>query len=339
MAMKLHITNGDGAGNVIEASGIEGDVLPWRDTMFDGPFPKGLDLVRTSRLRAHYLAGVGLPEADIRRDFEARDDWLGRAADYDEITLWFEHDLLDQLQLLQLLDWFAAAEVGETDLGLICVGDFPGIDPFRGLGQLEPEQLAGLWSRRSPITDRQLALGADGWTAFRSDDPRSIESFLARDTSALPFLAAALRRHLEEFPSTGDGLSRTHRQLLRLVGDGVSNPVDLFLRNMELETVLFMGDWSTFRRVAELFGVDEPLLACAPLPAFRWPPELAVPMDEFRGQRLSLTAKGREALDGGVSTPMRGCDYWLGGVHFANGVADWLWDPSDKKLKRASETG
>ncbi|MEM9684136.1 MAG: hypothetical protein AAF942_12780, partial [Pseudomonadota bacterium] len=69
MAKKLHVTNGDGAGNLIEASEVEGDVLPWRDTMFEGPFPSGLDLVETSRRRAAYLAGVGLPVSEVQRDF------------------------------------------------------------------------------------------------------------------------------------------------------------------------------------------------------------------------------------------------------------------------------
>lgn len=337
MAKKLHITNGDGAGNLIEASELEGDVLPWRDTMFEGPFPAGLDLAQTSRRRAEYLAGVGLPVSEVQRDFEARDDWLARAGEYDEITFWFELDLLDQLQLLQLLDWFAAVDIGATDIGLICIGEFPGIEPFRGLGQLDPARIAALWPRRAPVTDRQLALGVDGWAAFRSDDPRAIETFLDQDTATLPFLAAALHRHLEEFPSAGERVSRTHKQLLRLVGDGVDNPVDLFVQNMELETVFFMGDWSTFRRIGELFSVEEPLLACAPLPVFRWPPEIAAPMDEFRDQRLSLTARGREVLDGGVSAPMRGCDYWLGGVHFENGVASWFWNASEKRLQRAPE--
>ncbi len=47
-----------------------------------------------------------------------------------------------QLQLLQLLDWFSAAELGDTRLELICIDRFEGIEPFRGIGQLTPEQMA-----------------------------------------------------------------------------------------------------------------------------------------------------------------------------------------------------
>jgi len=327
MLSHLHITNGDGAGDLLKASGLGGDVLPWRDTMFEGPFPAGLDLAATSALRASYLGAVGLPKDVVRRDFEARDAKLRAASAYDAITLWFEHDLLDQLQLLQLLDWFADAGPDGMDLGLICIGDFAGVDGFRGLGQLTPDQVASLAPRRAPVTADQLRLGREGWAAFRSPDPRAIERFLAQDLSPLPFMAAALRRHLEEFPAVTDGLGRTHRQLMQLIANGVTAPVPLFVENMARESVLFMGDWSTFRRLDELFRVQDPLLVCRPFGVFRWPPKIALPMAEFKEQKIELTDKGRAVLAGaGGGDPMRGFDYWLGGVHFAKGVAQWRWD-------------
>ena len=47
--------------------------------------------------------------------------------------------------------------------------------------------------------------------------PKDIESV---KPAALPFLAAALRRHLEEFPWTTDGLSRTERRILQALERG-----------------------------------------------------------------------------------------------------------------------
>lgn len=107
----------------------------------------------------------------------------------------------------------------------------------------------------------------------------------------------------------------------------MGRPGKLFVENMALESVLFMGDWSTYRRLDELFRVEEPLLTCRPFGVFRWPPCIALPPDEFREQTLELTDKARAALAGeGNGDPMRGFDYWLGGVHFENGVARWRWD-------------
>jgi hypothetical protein len=36
--------------------------------------------------------------------FERRDEAITRFRDHEEVVLWFEHDLFDQLQLIQILD-------------------------------------------------------------------------------------------------------------------------------------------------------------------------------------------------------------------------------------------
>ena len=160
---------------------------------------------------------------------------------------------MDQLQILQVLDSFADAEMSHTQLGIICVDAFPGILPFRGLGQLDPAQIATLIDKRVPVTLAQLELAQTGWAAFRSPDPREIETYLQQDLRVFPFMTAALLRHLQEIPSVSNGLGRTDQQILQLISDGIGRPGRLFAANMDLETNLFLGDWSfssTFRAYA-----------------------------------------------------------------------------------------
>lgn len=52
MGTHLHITNGDGAASTLKLFCVGEDVLPWRDSMIDGPFPAGLNLSSSSKLRA-----------------------------------------------------------------------------------------------------------------------------------------------------------------------------------------------------------------------------------------------------------------------------------------------
>ena len=192
----LNITNGDGAANIIKQSTVIGDVLPWRDPMHHGPFPAELPLSELGKLRAAYLASPDADPTEIERDFQLRDQHLKASDGYDKITLWFEHDLLDQLQILQILDWFSGARIEDTILDMICVDRFPGKPGFRGIGELSPEQMASLADLRHPVTDTMLALATSGWAAFRSSDPGKLLDFLGGDLRELPFLAAALRRHL-----------------------------------------------------------------------------------------------------------------------------------------------
>ena len=105
----FHITNGESVVMSLRDSGLAGDVLAWRDALHEGPVPAGLALEQLSVVRAGFLtqAGLSVPGEDVAASFRQRDASLKSTYSHDEIVLWFEHDLYDQLQLLQLLSWFS----------------------------------------------------------------------------------------------------------------------------------------------------------------------------------------------------------------------------------------
>jgi hypothetical protein len=324
MISRLNIVNGDAAANTLKQFLPDEDVLPWRDPMTEGPFPADLNLSATSEIRAEYLAGPGMAYEQVLRDFRLRDKHLAAVKRYQQVTLWFEHDLLDQLQILQILDGLAHAQAS-PDLGIICVDGFPGVRPFRGLGQLDATQMAILADRRSPITPTHLKLAQAGWAAFRSPDPRDIEKYLGSDLGPLPFMKAALSRHLEEFPAVSNGLGRTDRQLIQLISEGTDRPGRIFAANLELETVLFIGDWGIYWRLRDLCNLRHPLLKASPYGEFRGPLDDALSTDEFRAQELSLTTYGRRVLANEADASEE-FDRWLGGVHLTKGKPKWRWD-------------
>ena len=107
-----------------------------------------------------------------------------------DIVLWFEHDLFDQLLLIRTLDLIGGPErtAPHSNVSLICIDSFPGVDRFIGLGQLSDEQLATLIGTERPVTSGQYALASEAWKAFRSPDPGE----LLRDHG--PAARRALRR-------------------------------------------------------------------------------------------------------------------------------------------------
>src|SRR5690348_10952206 len=122
----LHITNGDSAAGSLRAAGLPGEVLAWRDVLAEGPAPAGLTLDELAPVRARFLASAGWARydealADLRRQYAA----LAAAPEQDEVVLWFEHDLHDQLQLAQLLDWFATHAHGGAMVSLVLIGEHP----------------------------------------------------------------------------------------------------------------------------------------------------------------------------------------------------------------------
>jgi hypothetical protein len=326
VARRLHVLNGHAAADQLRRSGVQGEITLSADVLHEGPAPSGLLPERWRKVRARYLAEQGYGDYDrCLADLSEWDRALESSRNFDELVIWLEHDLFDQLQLLRLLDWFGSRDdLGRTRLSLICIGSFPGIEPFHGLGQLSPEQMASLLDRREPVTDRQIFLAGHVWRAFCSPEPIGLEVALRRDTSALPFLADALLRHLEEFPWTRDGLSRTERQALLGIDSGFDTFESLFRAVQALEARPFLGDSSFLRCLKGL--------ASSPMPLIRIEPG---PGGLIRNLRLSLTGTGREVLEGREDwVHVHGIDRWLGGVHLQGAEAAWRWDTETKRLFR-----
>lgn len=304
----LHVTNGDAAADAIRATGIPGAILPWRDVLHEGPVPAGPPLRELSLVRAGFIASRGWAGVgEARRGFEDRDAALAASADEDEVVLWFEHDLYDQLQLIQLLDWFAAHPRPRLTL----------INPAQYLGPSTPDQLRALFALRVPVIGAHLSAARAAWEAFRAPDPRGMEAIPGAELAALPHLASALRRHLQQFPSTRDGLSRSERQALEVLAERPRPAGELFIAShRDREDPIWLGD-STFYSYLEALG---PLVTIGEA-------------DELHRRNVALTDLGLDVLAGRADRIAAvGIDRWLGGVHLTGRSVAWRWDEAAGRI-------
>jgi hypothetical protein len=239
----LHITNGDSAVAALRASGIDGDLLPWRDALHEGPVPAGLDAAALRAERARHIAARGWAREDaVLGDMAARDARLQRAIDEgEEIGLWFETDLYDVLQLAQVVDRMPP---GRAWLVLVGTGE------FRGVAELTADELRA--QPRVPVEARLAESLVVFWDAFRAPDPRALNDVDGHDV-----VAAAALRHRQQFPWAGDGLNRTERQLLQARLAGARTPVEAFLAQQRAEERPFLGDAIAFEYLAALPEADE----------------------------------------------------------------------------------
>jgi hypothetical protein len=331
----LHVTNGDAAVERMREGGLRGEFLPWRDVLHDGPVPQTATLAELSAIRVAYLAASGYGEgALIAAEFADRDARLSRYEWFEEIVFWFEHDLYDQLQLLQVLDWMGR-QPKLAPVSLIVIGTYPGIDRFVGLGQLSPRQLVGLLDMRIPATPEHFAAAIEGWRAFRQPTPVALAQMLDTEVPALPFLRGAVLRLLEELPSVRNGLSRTERAALGIVSHGTSRPMEILSQLQSLEQRPWLGDWSVWKILRQMAEGAEPLLETADRQPFRHPP-MHLDGPGFNDQALSLTRAGREVLENRRDAlKLRPVDRWLGGTHLRRGSL-WRWD--EEKLELVAES-
>jgi len=313
----LNITNGDCAVEIMEKANIPGEFLPWRDVLHDGPVPACHSLEELSEVRAKFIIdrGWGTPQ-NVERHFIERDNVLKSFDKYEKVILWFEHDLYDQLQLLQVLDWFHQNRPKETTLSMICIDQY--------LGTLSPEEMTALFKYEERITENHFVISSKAWSAFRSGSPETWCALLKTDTNAFPFLEGAIIRLLEEYPACANGLSRTAQQTLKIVLQGEKRPGRVFAQYQESEERRFLGDTSFFAILHEFLESSPPLLK---LPAGK---ELTLPTSP--DQELSITPAGKEVLSGKRDwLDIVELDRWIGGVHLSPDNI-WCWDSSSGSI-------
>jgi hypothetical protein len=336
LAGALHVTNGDITVELLRRAGLAGDALAWADVLHEGPVPSGLGEAELRRVRAEFIAGAdGLDPEAVRRRFEERDRVLAANRD-GEYVLWFEADLYDQLQIAQILGALGDLGVAPGRITLVCIGEYPGIAHFGGLGQLEPGQFPGLLEAATPLTAEALDLGAAAWAALRAADPGGLGPVAASRSRELRFLGEAFDRLSREYPSTRDGLSLTERRILAATPEGAEGsgepqrgaPVGrasagaVFARLGEREARPFLGDLWYFRIVARLATAPVPLLQLDPAGG---------PVTAATG--LRPTAAGRRVLRGEADhVALNGIDRWVGGVHLHGEAARWRWDEGTESI-------
>ena len=142
------------------------------------------------------------------------------------------------------------------------------------------------------------------------------------------FLGNALKRFLEEYPSTRNGLSRSADAILQALIAAPLSGHDLFVRTQAAEPRPFMGDTMFFRIARHLASTRVPLVTIEePVGAERGARDLG-------RARISLTDAGREVAAGRQdAVVVNGIDEWRGGVRlWGQNSSPWRWDPAAETL-------
>ena len=320
----LHLTNGGSAVAVLQHAGIEGDLLAWNDVLHEGPVRGDLPLTERRAERAAFIASQGWADdaRQVEADFRARDERLARALDTGEpLALWFEHDLYDQWQLVEVLTRVAAIAGAGAEAELVLASDY--------IGHFRPAAVHLAWDARTRCTPLHLDAALRAWDALTRADPRGLNALRAADTTALPHLHAALTRHAEEFPAVTTGLSRSERQLLEALEPGPRPLRELFAAaHHAREAAHFLGDTAFLSLVARLASAHTPLVRA-----------VARATDDARrdswSRALELTNAGVRALAGEFDHARTNrVSRWLGGTELGGNTVDWRWDDVEQSIVR-----
>ena len=313
---RLLVTNGDHAANALAAYFPDAEILIWRDVLVEGPVPGGIDDEALADIRARHIEqAIGVH--DVRADFTRRNHAFDRIGDFEQIELWFETDLHDQLQIIELLSRLAKQPPAAAPLLALC--------PPPLSSHLDAS--AGAMRTISPA-DYEAATAM--WRAFRASSPEAVDAE-ANTAGVLPEVRASFARLLEEYPAPRDGLGRIERRALLAIRDGAITPGLAFRHYQQTEALPFLGDLGFFYRLEKLGQGRSPLVQGLPAGGIAQAAQTNMSV-EYAHTPVELTDAGHAVLEGRADfIALNGIDRWIGGVHLTSGNV-WRYDPATKAL-------
>ena len=264
MKQILHITSGDIAGDRLAKSGLPGEVFVWHDILYDGPRKPGWPDDMTLDARADFIenaTGGGLGRQYVLETLKTQYAKLKRVSGDSTLILWFDACLFDQSMLCHILACMRSLSNETADL--FCIDAFPGIDPYHGIGQLSPTQLAAVYDRGPSLKlKREHFLFAEHVDrAFALQDLSGFQKLADQTDAPLPWIPAAAKRWMAEFPDEASGLGRLEQMALAAVKSGCETPAEIFSFVSERETPpQYWGDITLWEKLNALADREAPLV-------------------------------------------------------------------------------
>ena len=262
MTGTLHITSGDIAGDGLSKSGIPGELLVWHDILYDGPRKPGWPDDSTLDARARFLeesTGGGLERSYILKTLKEQYQKLTTAGDYNQIVLWFDACLFDQSMLVHILTCMHHHGILKAEL--LCVDAFPSIEPYNGLGQLQPSQMASVYDQRQMITDDQFQYAKTVDEAFANQDLQLFSELSCDVDAPLPWISSAVKRWMQEQPDPKTGLGRLEKLAFEAICDGKETPGEIFSAVAAADTPpQYWGDITLWAKINAMADRDPPLV-------------------------------------------------------------------------------
>jgi len=237
----LNILNGDATLHGFEQTGLEGDTMVWHEVLSEGPLEENITSGSFWRARSEWINDT--PDSYDTKVISQ----LSRLSDpYAEINLWFEFDLHCQVNMLGLIMMLSKrTDLSAPAIYLICPDSFPAIDDFRGMGQLDGEQLEYLYDNtRVQLGEPDFFIAAEAWKLYTANNAAALNKWLSETNywGNLHCLKNALQAHARRLPINKNGLNYIEQKLLDIYKSGIKDKAGIYETFWQTEKMYGMGD-------------------------------------------------------------------------------------------------
>lgn len=246
----LHILNGEGTYISFKETDLNGKIAIWNEALCQGPSPVTTDVKDFNSMRIPFLVEcMKVTPAMVQQKMDPTWQMLAQLEGIEEVILWFEFDLFCQANLLYLCHWLHLYPKRHFQVSLVSPRDHASVPHFRGMGQLSPRALAGLFPNRITLTEEDLEFAHHTWGLWANQDLLGLQNIEPPANGHWPHLKAALTTMFQELPDRVHGLARSERFILTQLQEGPKTPRQLFNAFMVEFDQLGYGDLQFFQLV------------------------------------------------------------------------------------------
>lgn len=241
----LHILNGEATRSSFEDTGLDGDIMVWHEVLSEGPLEENIASGSFWRKRSDWICKMfgetpdGYEEKVISQLSKLNEP-------YEEFNLWFEFDLHCQVNMLGVIMMLSKrTDLSTPAIYLICPDSYPGIDDFKGMGQLDSDELDYLYDNiRVQLGEPDFVIAAEAWRVYTKNNLTELNKWLNETHywGNLHCLKRALQAHAKRLEMNANGLNYVEQKLLDIYKSGVHNKLAIYQDFWKAEPIYGMGD-------------------------------------------------------------------------------------------------
>ena len=255
MVNTIHIVNGDVVVPILTGSGIEGDIIVWREMLCDGPISGEVGGDEFWKKRLNYFE----KEFDVSK-LEYFDNTIKELlkledlSNYNELVMWFEFDLFCQVNLMALSTFLYKNFRKTITYNLVCSGKVKGNDKLHSLTDFSPEDFKELYNTKLKVNKTDLEYAKKCWEAYSKNNIEKITAFDFSENNKFSYFEPAIKQHLKRF-QTKNGLNEIQNKILELIDSSALTANDI-VRDLLIwqhkETIYGFGDMQYFSYLKKL---------------------------------------------------------------------------------------
>lgn len=236
--MVYNVLNGDSLAYSFPDAKIEGEIIVVREALIDGEL-SGNDLKVFWQNRAEF---IGVTETEYHDKVVIEFEKIMSAPNDSEFNLWFEYDLFCQVNL-----WFVISIInnlqGKKKVYAVYTSFLDRNDKqfWNGYGLANSSQLQVCFADRIHLSDADLQLGHELWTAYKSNNFEELARLSNLQSLSFPFLQEVVKAHIERFPQDGSK-GRPEKVIEDITKDVSSDFNEVFKEFWKKESIYGFGD-------------------------------------------------------------------------------------------------